>query len=831
MESTTTHRLRRWLDETRGDLVLGARMQRKAPATTAALVLTLALGVAATSLAFTVTNSLFLSPLPVAEPERLVRIYSGVSSMGTNAFTSSYPDFLDVAREREIFSGVVAEQPVPYSFALSGTGERARIIWGDLVSAGYFSTLGVRPAVGRFFSGGEDRERGTAPTVVVSHRLWREALGARRDLAGATVVLDGHPVRVVGVVPERFHGTLPGFVPDVWVPAVVGEQLYPVADNWLENREARYFFVAGRLRPGVTVARARAALDVLARRLRQEYPRANAGLRFTVMSEAESRVHPMFARQIFGASSIALAVALLVLLTACANAAGVLLVRASARRREIGVRLALGATRGRLVRQLVTEHATLSLGAGLVGLAAAFGGTRVLEAIRIPVNLPLGMDFPVDGRVLAFGLVLTVVTGILFGVAPAWAAAQADPAAMVKDGDVMEAPRQSRLRSTFVAAQAALSVLLLIGGGLFLRSLQNAQRMDVGFRPEGAVMTSIDLGLQGYSVPRAHDFFRKLSDRVAAVPEVRSSSLASHVPFQLLLIVTWLAPEGFTAPADGSWPEAQMSVVDERYFETMRIPLVAGREFDARDAAGAPRVVILNELLARQFWPDGRAVGRRVHDRRGTSYEVVGVARQGKYLTLGEPPKPYVYFPLRQSPLTRAVTIVARGEGDPTALLRRIGEEVHALDPAVPLYDVKTLAGHVGVAQAPARSSAAALGIISLVALALTALGLYGTVGQVVARRTYEIGIRRALGARDGDVARLVVRDAARLVLIGTACGAVLAVGAGRVLRGLLYGVAAFDPVAVGLAVLVLMAVCVAAAWVPTWRAIRVEATTALRYQ
>jgi len=491
------------------------------------------------------------------------------------------------------------------------------------------------------------------------------------------------------------------------------------------------------------------------------------------------------------------------------------------------VRLALGATRPRLVRQLLTEHAVLAVVAGSVGLLGAYVASRVLSAIRLPLSIPMGLDLPLDVRVLTFGCALIVSTALLFGLAPALDGTRFDLLVLMKDTDGTESPRPSRMRSLLVAAQVAVSILLLTICGLFFRNLQHAQRIDLGFDPDGVVMTSVDLGLQNYSLARVRAFQRRLADRLRALPELDAVGFASYVPFELRLMTTSLAPAGYSPQADGGWPSMAYAAAGPGYFAAMRIPMIEGREFDDTDDEAATRVVILNDVAARQFWPDGHAVGRQVVSRSGRSFEVVGIARRGKYLTLGEQPQPFAYFPLVQVD-GRDITIVARG-GETRQLLQEIGATVRGLDAEVPLYNVKTLSEHLGIALAPARTGAATLTIVGMVAVLLTALGLYGTVGYAVSRRTYEIGIRRALGAQDGDVARLVVREAARLVTLGLTAGAVLAFVAARLLNSVLYDVNSLDPAAFGSAPIVLLAVAILAAWIPTRRAIRVNAASALR--
>jgi predicted permease len=797
------------------DLVFGARMQLKTPAATLAVIVTLAFGIAATGVAFSLVNSFFIRPLPVEDPGRLVRIYSSFAS-GHRYFTVSYPDYADM-RGLSVFSGVIAEYPIAASVGVSGATER---VWGQLVSGGYFPVLGVGPAHGRFFTSEEEDARPREPVVVLSDGLWRRLFGGRRGVVGETVILNGRPVKVIGVAPAGFHGVTLGLRPELWLPAA-GET---------DDRGARGFFVMARLRPGVTIDRARAALDLLGRQLQQSYPSTNRGVRFPLLSEMESHVHPIARGGLLGFSGAFAAVAALVLLLACVNVAGVLLARAVSRRKEIGVRLALGATRARIVRQLLTESALLSLVAGTAGLALARTVTRVLGAIRFPTRIPLFVDLGLDERVLGFSVAVTVVTSVLFGLAPALESSRVDLVAMLKAGDRGTGSRRARLSRVLVAAQVALSTMLLIGGGLFLRSLQNAHRIDVGFDSTGVVTTSVDLGLQGYETADAGRFWRRLADRLAALPHAESVSFASTVPFELNITTTALAPEGFQPPADGGWPSIDWAIVDTGYFRTLRIPLLEGRDFSDRDTDASPAVVIVNDALARQFWPGTSAVGKRLATREGQVYEVIAVARRTRHLTLGEDPKPYVYFPLRQSG-GPAMTVIVRGGGDPRTLVREVGDAIRALDPALPLYNVATMSDHVAFALIPARSGAAALGVIGLVALLLTSVGLYGTMAQTVSRRTYEIGVRRALGAQGRDVVLLVVRETVLLVMCGLTCGVALGVAGSRLLRSLLYGVDATDPLVVGLAPIVLALVSIAACWPPSSRAVRIDPARALQYE
>jgi predicted permease len=814
------------LEQIGQDFIFGARAQLKTPAVTAAIVVALALGIAGTSASFSLVNGFFLRPPAVVNPAELVRIYPRFAS-GLVGFTMSYPDYADIRDLTDVFSSALVEEPLPIIVGVSGAYER---VWGELVSAGYFQALGVAPAEGRFLDAREDSIPGGEPVAVLGHRWWQRRFGGSRSVLGQTLVVNGHPIKIIGVAPENFHGMILGFQPDVWLPAMIEGALR--AGDTLHARGARSVFTIGRLRSGIRINEANAALDVLAGRLQQLYPDSNRGLRFTAFSESEGRVPPMFRSGVLGASGALIAVAGLVLLLACANVAGILLVRAASRRREIGVRLALGATRGRIVRQLMTESASLSLSAGTLGLVLAWATASVLSAAHVPIarGASLAIDFGLDARVIGFSVLVTVLTAVFFGLTPGLEASRLDVVTVLKDGEAPSGLRRSQLRNALVLAQVTLSMVLLISGGLFLQSLRHATRIDLGFDPERVVMTAVDRGPQADADAASGQLWLRLIDRVAAIPRTQSVSLTSRVPLDLGIARGPIAPEGYRPPADGTWPSIEVATVDIGYFSTMRIPLLEGRDFGERDTDTTPPVVIVNDVLAGRFWPDASAVGKRVVVRGGRPAEVIGVVRRSRYLSLGEPPTPHIYFPLRQG-RARAMTIVARGTGNPTTYLHEVYAAVHAADPATPLYDVTTMSDHVAVALAPATGGAAVFAIVGVIGLVLTALGLYGTIAQTVSRRTYEIGVRRALGAENGHVAWLVVRAAAGLVLIGLTMGVVLGLIGSRLLRALLFGVETADPLVFGLTPIVLVVVCVVAAAVPTYRAVRINAATALRYE
>ena len=566
------------------DLVVGLRAHRKTPLATLVVVLTLAFAMAANAAAFALLNGLFLRPLPVDRPDRIVRVYSRYAS-GLQYFTLSYPDYADIGDLGDVFAGVVAEELVPLVLGLPGSTER---VWGEQVAGGYFDVLGVGPAAGRFFTREEEDARDPAAVVVLGHALWQRRFGGRPDVVGDTIPVNGRPAHIVGVAPRDFSGVTLGVRPELWRPR---------GGDRLVNRGGRGLFVAGRLQPGVTVAQAGAALDVLARRLQQKYPATNRGIGFSVLPESDSHVHPMIRGGVLGLSSALSGAAGLMLLVACANVAGVLLVRATRRRREMGLRLALGAAPGRIVRQLLVESAMLALVASAVGLALARAVMQALGAIELPTRVPLFVDLGLDARVLGFSVAVTVLTAVLCGLAPALESARGNLVAMLNRGDLAGGLRPSRLRGALVAVQVAVTLTLLVGGGLFLKSLRHAHQLELGFDPRGLVTASADLGLQGYAPADARAFWRDLVARLAARPEVEAVSLASTVPFELNITRVSMGPDGYEPPAGGGWPSIDWAIVDAGYFETMEIPLVEGRGFDDRDTESSPPVIVVNEVV------------------------------------------------------------------------------------------------------------------------------------------------------------------------------------------------------------------------------------------
>lgn len=790
------------------DLRYALRILHRNPAFAATASLVLAFGIGASAVVFSFVNSVVLRPLPVREPERLVRLYTSYVD-GPRYFTLGPSDYLQATRLDRVFSGVLADEPAPMHFRAGGRSER---IWAYNVSGNYFSVLGLEPALGRFFLPEEAEFPDRHSVVVLSHGFWQRRFGADSRVLGTTVALGGRPFTVIGVAPPGFHGVNVGLRPELWVPVRV------------EARGERGYFVMGRLRPGVTVEQARAAMQALGWRLQASDPDSKRGVTFSVLPEAEGGVHPL-ARGAFVGYGAALATAVgLVLFLACANVAGLLLARAAGRHLEVGVRLAVGASRLRIVRQLLIESALLWLLAGALGTALAATAIRALAAIELPTDRPLFVDVELDVRVLGFATLATALTGLVFGLVPGLAASRTDVIESLRESGGAVRFR-SPLRSALVAGQVSLCVVLLIGAGLAARSLASAHRVDLGFDPDGVALASLELELQGYDERRSEPFWRELLARLAATPGVDSVGLANRLPFELNIIRLPV-----TAPGEEAreLPSVDFAVVDRGYFEALRIPLRDGQLFGSGAASSASEVVV-NETLARRLWAGGSALGRPLLVGGG-SYRVVGVVKDGRYLTLGEDPTPFVYLPFRGRGVSGMTVLVRSSAAAAQAgLLSRLRREIAALDPMLPVYNVKTMREHLTIAMVPAGVGAALLGLFGGLALLLAAVGLYGLLAHAVAQRTHEIGIRRALGAQDGDVARLVMRQALAPVVAGLGGGLGLGQLVSPVLRSLLHGIGPTDPVAHASAVVTLLVTAAVACGLPAYRASRIEPMTALR--
>ncbi len=799
---------------------------------TLAAVLSVGLGIGANTTIFSFLNAVFLRPLPVRDPGQIVAVFTSDFS-GPLYGASSYPDYLDFREKSGAFADLAAYTVAPMSLS---EGDQTDRVFGELVTANYFALAGVEAARGRVFRP-EEEAPGAAPAIVVSDGFWRRRFGADAGLVGRMVTLNGHPFTVVGIAPRGFTGMMRGIAVDLFVPLTMAGAI-PSSDR-LDNRGSRWLFLLGRLAPETTLPQARARLAVLAAQLQEAYPRNWTDVRkmrrvVSVLPESGARIMPNVRGAVLGFLGLLMAVVGLVLLMACVNVAGLMLARAAARRRETAVRLSLGASRGRLVRQLLTESVVLSLLAGASGVVVALWATDLLMAFRPPLPVPLELNLRPDLRVLGFTLLLSPTTGVLCGLVPALQTSRADVLPALKDESSAPGPVRSRFspRRLLVVAQMALSLVLLVGAGLFLKSLRQAHRIDPGFDATNLLLLSLDPRLNGYDEPRGRQLYDQLLERAKALPSVRSVSLATGVPLSLGARRRAITIEGYE-PQGGEDMEVHTNTVGPDYFRTLGVRLVRGREFGAADTAGAPGVAVVNEAFARRYWPGQEPVGKKLRQggRRAEApaLEVVGVVKDGKYVTLGEDPTPFYYVPFRQRYESEA-TLHVRAAGDARPLVTALRREVQLLDPSLAVYDVKTMTDHLGLSLLPARVAGGALGLFGFVALLLAAIGIYGVMAQAVRQRTRELGVRVALGARPRDLLTMVLSEGLRVAAAGLAIGLVIAFPLARLVTSLLYGTSPADPAVFASIPLLLAGVVVFASYVPARWALEVDPMVALRH-
>jgi predicted permease len=808
------------------DVRYGVRRLQKTPGFTLIAVVSLALGIGANTAIFSLVNTALLRPLPVNEPQQLVGVVGTLHS-GADDTAQSYLNYKDYRDRNQVFSGLLAYHFSAVSLGAVGTSAR---VWGLLVSGNYFDVLGVRPALGRGFLPEEDEARGAHPVVVLGYGCWQSRFGGARDIVGRSISINGQPFTVVGVAPQGFGGTDVAFASEVFIPLAMAPQIEP-GGNLLDDRRDDDILVIGRLKPNVTREQAEASLKILTEEMAREHPNDDAGRGVRLRTPGL----PMLGEvrdSVITFSAVLMGVVGLVLLLACVNLANLLLARATERRKEVAIRLALGASRFRLVRQLVTESVVLSLAGGAAGLLLASWINGLVNSIKLPVDFPLLIDLRLDWRVLAFTLAVSVLTGVLFSLLPALQSSKPDLVPALKEEGQLAGFQRSRLRNSLVVAQVALSLVLLVCAGLIVRGLQAARSVRPGFNPDHAVELSFDLHMQGYDERRGGAFERELIGRVRQLPGVRSAALTDSMPLSLDFESSTVYAEGQPFKSASELPLAVPFTVGPDFFKTLEIPLVAGRDFDERDGAKDARAAIVNETFARKFWPGQEALGRRFSlSGPGDAYlTVVGVAADGKYETLAEEPQPAFYRPLPRDHAGFLI-LVARVEGDPQAAIAAIRREAQQLDPTLPLFGVKTLNEQMQVPLFPARVAAIVLGSFGVMALLLAAIGIYGVMSYVVAGRTREIGLRMALGADHSRVLRLIVGQGARLAAVGLAVGALAAFAAARLLTSLLYGVSPGDPLTFAAVALLLAGVALLACYVPARRAAKVDPMVALRYE
>ncbi len=813
------------------DLRYSLRVFAKSPGFTAVVVASLALGIGANVAIFAIVNAFLLRPMPVDHPENLVAIYVTAPNWGVNAEGFSYPQFLDYRKQDTGLSDLTGSTGFPLTVT---EGDRAEMIWGEVVTADFFSGLGVHPVVGRGFTSDEDLVQGAKPVCVITYAFWQRRFHGDPNIAGKTIRMEDQTFTIVGVAPRGFIGTgLFHFVPDVWVPVTVQQAIAPRGGNYLDGRDSRWIEMRGRLKPGVTRRQAEAALNVVARQLAKEYPKTDGDLTVHAMAGG-ARTQPwMFTTGIVPATTAIMGgVVLLVLLIACANVANLLLARGTARAREVAIRVAVGATRGRIVRQLLTESIVLSLAGGIGGVLFSLWFNDLLLRFYPSLDfqtVDLADTARIDPKMFVFAIAVAMIAAVIFGLAPALRASGVDQASVIK-GDAGPG-RGGRSGNVLVMAQVALSLVLLIVGGLFLRSMQFAGNVDPGFYRTGISMFTINPVLQGYDRQRETVLQRSLMERLRSLPGVDGAAFAFPLPLDAYGGPVTIYPEGWVPRSEQEQNIAGHSRVSSGYFETMGTRIIAGREIDDRDTDSSVRVAVINETMARRYWQSPeRALGRRFSEvKNGPLLQVVGIARNGKYMSFGEAATAYVFTPIAQD-YHGQIEVVLRSKQDIAGLMPMVRREVASLDPSLPVFGVRTMPQFLFRTVSIYQMGASLVGTFAVMALLLAAVGIFGVLHFAVARRTREIGIRMALGAKWSQVLRLVLQRSLLWVAAGVVVGAGLALSARGITGQLVAGITGADPATYLGALAVFVAVVLAAILIPARRAARVDPYEALRH-
>ena len=814
---------RLWMD-VRGAL----RMFRANPGLIAVAVLSLAIGIGPNSAIFSLIDAVGFRPLPIRDPSSLIEITSVSDKRVRDEL--SYPEYQEVVRSAEAFEAVAAS--ASQGVGISGGQQGPVVSFASRVSGDYFATLGVEPVLGRTFSSDEDRTPGAHPVAIIGERLWAQRFGRDPHVLGRTIRLNQIDCEIIGVLPAGFVGTRPLLATDVWVPITLSSTLTGARVPFTEVRDRREVSVFARLKPGATLLQARGQLDAVAAHLGEAWSETNRGRRFTAAYEEEARRRPL---ERIGMMSLALVG--LVLLIACANVAGLLLGRAEARRGEIAVRVALGATRMRLLRQLLTESVLLSLMAAIAGMLVTYWLVSIVPALIPATPLEINFDFRLDLRVLLFTALVALVAAPVFGLTPALLASRNIVPTLKSHGErTRSGMRGVNLRTSLVVGQIAVSLALLVASGLLVRSYFNTRGIDPGFVVRPMVFSDLAPGVVGYDQAQTRDFYRRLFERLDAVPGVDRVAMAAFLPLNALFGTG--AREKVTVPGHQPPPgesafSLRYNIVDGAFFDTMGIRVFRGRVFTADDQPTSQRVAIINQAMARRFWPDADPIDQYVSLQPSVAggaampCQVVGIVQDTKRERLTETVEPLIYFAASQR-LAGEMIIIMRGKDEP-AMAEAFRRELRSLDRTMPAMQVTTMSEHMRSAAIAEQAIAALVSVIGSMALFLSVIGLYGAMAFFVARRTREIGIRIALGARPADVVRHVVRQGGRLAVLGSGLGLVVAAAAGRLMRRSLYGVGGLDALTFIAVTLTVCLVALAASYIPARRAARVDPMVALR--
>jgi len=802
------------------------RVIAKSPGFAAIAILTLALGIGANTTIFSWINSALLNPVPgISNPDEVVSLT--LNKPGEKPFPFTYPDIEALRKGQQSLAGITACGFAQTSLAGKGKPER---VWGMVASANYFDVLGVRPILGRGFLPEEDAKPGGAPVAVISYRLWQARFGSNPEIVGQTIGINQHPYTIVGVTPAVFQGSQTGVRTDIWVPMMMEAQFEPLGD--LLNDHHQFWLLAfGRLKPGIRLEQAQQEMTLRLKQEVESYPEEHKG-------HESVTVYPLW-RNPFGLNQflstllpILMCIAGMVLLLACANVANLMLVRSVGRRREIAIRLSLGASRWQLARHLLVESLILALAGGVVALLITFWTQGTLMKFMPATDYPVSLSVKADRTVLLATLGISALTGVIFGILPALRASREAPVAILKEdtGSASVGVKKARLASGLVVAQISLSLLLLVCAGLFIRSFLSAQLINPGFNSHNVLIATYDLFTAGYSEASGTEFDRQLAAKLEAQPGIQSVALTNRVPLGFGGGSTSVKPEGYVSQSDESM-ETEDAIITPNYFRTLQIPIVEGRDFTLQDSAKSQRVAIVNEEFVNRYWPKQGAIGKRLYSDLPKEWlTVVGVARNNKVNWLNEKPTPFVYLPLYQM-YTPSMIINARVIGDPLTFAKTIENTVHELNSDLAVFDVTTLELRNQFASFGQRVAGAFVGAFGLLALVLAAVGIYGVTAYSTRQRTHEIGIRIALGAAKHDVLRLVLGHGLRLTLGGVGLGLTLSFVLTRFLGSLLLGVTSTDALTFSSVAMLLCAVALLACFLPARRAMRVDPIVALRYE